>query len=365
MEVKNLFYFNTISHIGGIETWLWEIAKKYGSTHSIAVVYNQADKEQLARLKPLVRTVQHKEGMKYQCEKAFFCFNMDIIGEVEAKEKCLVVHGNYKWLPQNPPLDKRIDKVIAVSKDAAKGYTDITGIPCEVAYNPLTVDKPKRMIHIVSATRLNDDARDVNIKGKHRIYQLADALDKYCETHKVTYRWDIFCNIEGQDERSEHIFYHKGRLDIRDWLADADYVCQLSDNVEGFNYTVNEALTLGTPVIITPCDVYKELGINDKMAVFVDFDLSNVDKAVKKIFTTKKWEFSYKTPDDRWGELLAQGEPDYKYDPDALIRVRALRGFTTIVDNEVGRVRELGEEFEVTVKRYEQLEDFGGLIEKI
>ena len=363
MEVKNLFYFNTISHIGGIETWLWEIAKKYGSTHSIAVVYSQADKEQIARLKPFVRTIQHKDGMKYKCDRAFFCFNMDIIDCVEAKEKTLVIHGNYKWLQDAPPINKGINKVIAVSKDSADAYTELTGVPCEVAYNPLTVDKPKRMIHILSATRLNNEGRGTNIKGAGRMFALADALDKYCETHKVTYRWDIFCNIEGQE--SEHIFYHKGRLDIRDYLADADFVCQLSDNFEGYNYTVNEALTLGTPVIVTPCDVYKELGINDKMAVFVDFDLSNLDKAVKKIFTTKKWEFTYKTPEDRWGELLSEGEPDYKYDPNAIVKVRALKGFTDIVDTEVGRPRELGEEFEVTQKRFEVLEDFGGLVELV
>jgi glycosyltransferase involved in cell wall biosynthesis len=41
------------------------------------------------------------------------------------------------------------------------------------------------------------------------------------------------------------------RLDIRDYIADADYLVQLSDT-EAWSYSVLESLSLGTPVITTP-----------------------------------------------------------------------------------------------------------------
>lgn len=37
--MKNLFYLEHIHMIGGIETFFYNLALKYGATHDIAVVY--------------------------------------------------------------------------------------------------------------------------------------------------------------------------------------------------------------------------------------------------------------------------------------------------------------------------------------
>jgi hypothetical protein len=47
----------------------------------------------------------------------------------------------------------------------------MTGLPCSLCYNPINVDPPKRILSLVSATRLTKE------KGKARIVKLAKALD--------------------------------------------------------------------------------------------------------------------------------------------------------------------------------------------
>ena len=80
LHVKNLFYWRMIYRIGGVETFLWEIARKYGETHDIAVVYREGDPAQVARLTELVRTIKWKPGLRIHAERAFFGYQPDMDG---------------------------------------------------------------------------------------------------------------------------------------------------------------------------------------------------------------------------------------------------------------------------------------------
>ena len=87
----------------------------------------------------------------------------------------------------------------------------------------------------------------------------------------------------------------KPRLDILDYVANADYLVQLSDN-EGFCYSVVEALCAGTPVIVTPCPVFDEIGLVDGENCYkVPFDMKNFD--VKKLLG-EPLKFEYRPPQD-------------------------------------------------------------------
>lgn len=44
---------------GGIETWLFNIAKRWGNTHYITIYYDNADPQQLRRLQRLVRCEEY------------------------------------------------------------------------------------------------------------------------------------------------------------------------------------------------------------------------------------------------------------------------------------------------------------------
>ena len=73
-EYANIYYLGYIAKIGGIETFLYQLAKKY-QDYDLTIIYKQADKEQLARLKKYVRCVKYN-GQKIKCKKAFFNIDM-------------------------------------------------------------------------------------------------------------------------------------------------------------------------------------------------------------------------------------------------------------------------------------------------
>ena len=70
MYFTNIYYFYYLSDIGGTETFLYELAKKYHD-YDLTIVYRQADPKQLARLQQYVRCVKYT-GQKFKCKRAFF-----------------------------------------------------------------------------------------------------------------------------------------------------------------------------------------------------------------------------------------------------------------------------------------------------
>lgn len=356
--MKNIYYFFRISRIGGIETFFYQLAKKY-KDWDLTIYYRYADPEQLKRLKKYVRCVRYVEGQKIKCDKAFFNFNTDILDNVEAKEYCLVVHGNYEWLETDAPTHPKITKYYGVSKDACKSFTKLTGFKCEPIYNPIELEKPQRLVKLVAACRMEDP-----VKGGSRTKELVKALDNYCNETGNKYMMTVFTNeLYNEDGTkkageivSDNVVYMKPRLDIAPYMVDADYVVQLSDNFEGYNYTVNEALSYGTPVVITPCNVYKELGITDKDAIFLDFDLSNMDEVVKNIFT-KKLKPTYTPPTDSWDQILVKGKSTYKEEMNKKYLVRATKQWLIdcLIDNDLGIIPPEGYEYEIDGSRLDVL----------
>lgn len=345
IEATNCYYFRKICKIGGIETFFYELAKKYHDI-DLVVIYKDGDDKQLRRLKKYVKCIKYT-GQQIKCKKMFFNFNYEIIDNVEAEEYCLVVHGNYKWLKGAVPTHPKITKYYGVSQDSCEAFTELTGIPCELCYNPISKEEVKPVIRIVMACRLNDP-----IKGYNRTVRLIKKMDEYCELNNRQYQLDIFTNpVSGIDSPNVNIM--QPRLDIRPFIADADFVMQLSDNFEGYNYTINESLLYGTPIIVTPCGVYKELGLLDN-AIVLNFNCSNLDEVVEQVFN-KKIKVNYTPKEDRWNELLINVKSNYI--EEEIMKnyyVKATRNFT---DSLEGKHRVKDDEFLVNKERYEFLKE--------
>lgn len=94
----------------------------------------------------------------------------------------------------------------------------------------------------------------------------------------------------------------KPRYNMSDYIAQADYGVQLSDD-ESFCLFVQECLKLKVPVIVTDLPVYHEVGITNKEAYFLNLDMSNLD--VDKIYN-KIPKVNYKgvNSDKEYIELL-------------------------------------------------------------
>ncbi len=337
LEYKNIFYFVDINVIGGVETMFWNLARKYGESHDITILYQQADPKQLERLQKLVHCVKWT-GQTIKCEKAFFNFDISPIDKVEAKEYAVIMHSDYHARAIRPPQHSKITRYIGVSANVCKTAEEKLNCHAELCYNPIVVDKPRKVLHLVSATRLTAE------KGKDRMNILADALTKA----DVPFIWTVYTNDLVPID-NPNVIYCKPRLDIADYIADADFLVQLSDT-EGYSYTVLEALCMGTPVIVTPCPVYAEMKLTEQNSIVLPFDMSDIP--IEKIRKGLKKGFKYEPHQDRWSELLAPGEGNYKEQLKQIVRIRVTRIY---MDLELNRVVTPGEIIETNMGRAELL----------
>lgn len=335
IEHKNCFYFRYISSIGGIETFFYYFAKKY-KDQDIAIIYSEGDYKQIKRISQYVLLIKYK-GQKIKCDKMFFNFNIDIIDNVEAKEYIQIAHGDYKSLGIKPNTHPKINKYLGVSQLVCDTYKEITGYDTELCYNPIEIDKPKKILNLISATRLTYE------KGKSRIEKLASMLDKA----NIPYLWLIFTD-DTKAINNPNIIYMKPRLDIINYIANADYLVQLSDS-DGYCYSVVEALSVGTPVIVTNTPVMKEIGVNSINGFILDFDLSNVDlKAIYKGLP----KFTYTPKKDNYSKLLSKSKSTYE--SNKKVKVKCIQNYNDI---ELNKEITKGCEYELPFARASYLQD--------
>ena len=161
-EYENVFYFSHINVIGGVETFLYYLSKTYNNF----VVYYKDDKSDMAQIDRLSDRVEvHKwKGERIKCKRLFLNYNLDIIDYVDAEEYIWLVHMNYKSQNRVPTLHPKITKYCGVSKVACQEFEELSGKKCELLYNLVALDTPKKVLKLISATRLSEE------KGRKEIY---------------------------------------------------------------------------------------------------------------------------------------------------------------------------------------------------
>lgn len=336
-KVTNAIYCSDLNVIGGIETYLYELAKKYGD-YDIQLFYNTADKNQLRRLKKYIKCnkLDHKE--KIQCKQLFILYHTPT-PDFEADKIILILHATYSKASAGT-YNELTNEIYGCSKAVAEDYEKLYNRKAGVCYNPISIDKPQRVLKLISATRLTKE------KGKNRMIELGKQLD----AAEIPYIWLVFTN-DRYGINNPNIVYMQPRLDIRNYIAEADYLVQLSDT-EGYCYSVLEALCLGTPVIVTPIPCLIEMGVeNGKNGYIIDFDMSNIP--IKEIYNNIP-KFEYTPFEDGYDKLIIKEKSKYKEELKMKFRVKALPTFT-MPDNERGKTPEVGEEWIVTKERLDVL----------
>lgn len=315
---SNIFFIPHFNIIGGIETYAYELAKKYGK-YDITFIYTDdtSDRKQIARLRKLVRVKKYnKEDGIIECKRLFVMYkaNLDIF---KAEKIYLISHADYEEQKLKPVVDDRIDKYFGVSKSVADSYKRVSGKDTEVIYNPITIEKPRKILKLISATRLSKE------KGGYRMIQLAEALDKA----EIPYIWYVFTNGRLPFD-NPNIVYMKPRLDIRNWIAECDYLVQLSDT-EAWCYSVLESLLLHTPVITTPIPSFIEMGIKDgENGYILPFEMNDID--AEKIYNNIPKIKEFVAPEDRYNELILKKKSTYEYEE---VLVKALKNFFDIEED--------------------------------
>ena len=326
---------------GGVESFFYYMAKMF-QDRDITIIYKTGHASQVNRLKKYVRTIMWN-GQEVECDRIFFNYNYDIIDHVEAKEYGQVIHTDYS--KQNVAFNPhpKITRYIAVSEIVAETFKQKFGIECEVIYNPLKIDKPKKILHLISATRLTDE------KGKGRMEKLGKLLNE----SGIPYQWTVFTDNKKEID-NPNICWMSPRTDVTDFIAEADYLVQLSNQGEGRGYTVEEALTLAIPVIVTPVQSFLDMGVQDRINGFVvPFSLKDINpwEIYEKAGTFK---FEYKPPYTKWNDIL-KGKS--KYNPEeALPSYTCIRNYD---DTRIGRNIKVGESVECDKERAEFLKKKG------
>lgn len=338
----NVFYFHTLNSIGGIETFFYQLGKKYGDDFDIAVFYRHGDPNQVLRLSQYVHVKKYRDGTVIRGKRAFVCFNTDILDFIEAEEYYQMLHGDYTSLGVWPEIHPKIQKYISVSEVVRDAYQKGKGDDSIVCYNPFTPEKPKKVLNLVSATRLTAD------KGYPRMEILADAFTKA----GIPFVWTVYTD-SNRAVTNPNIIIRPPRLDIIDYIANADYFAQLSD-AEGYCYSVVEALSVSTPVIVTDMKVVHEIGvINGVNGWILPMDMENLPLA--DIYKGLK-KFKYTPLPDKWGELLVPGNYMTDEERNRPVHVRSKRIY---YDLQFERIVDFGEEWDTTSQRAEELEELG------
>ena len=348
--MRNVFFFHTINSIGGVETFFYELARKYHKKYDITVYYIRGDEKQIKRLKRYVRVIKWN-GEEVECEHAFFNYALEpIIDHIHAEKVYEIIHADFR-LQKNikPHIDERIDSYIAVSKRVAESFKAVTGVECEVCINPLTYDKTPNPLFILSAQRMTTE------KGGSRIAELIHRLD----SSEINYYWIIFTD-SSQRIKSPNVIYLPARLDVRPYIQACDLFVAVSDS-EGRCYSVGEKLASGSgKLLITPCPSFFEQGCDEENSIVLEFDMSNIGDVMKRIQELyegnkpKKSFVSIKV-EDAWGELLAKGKPEYKGMNFYRVRATELYREKNVFDTELGCVPVVGTEFTVDGERLEKL----------
>lgn len=357
MDIKhdNIIYVRDISQIGGVETYVYEMVKKYQDL-DIAVVYKTAHFKQLERIKKYCRTYKHTNE-KIICKVAIINYDVSIIDYIsEDAEIYQTIHADYEnsaytW---NPPKHQRIKEYIGITKHICESFKRITGNKNIIlSYNPLTIENEKVLI-LVSATRLS------KIKGKDRMIRLANALTNA----GINYIWYIFTN-DTEEINNPNVIYMKPRLDVSKWISQADYLVQLSDT-EACSYSINEALYRNIPVIVTPLPYLEEIGVKDNINSYIlKFDCSNIDEIVKKIRNVPSFNFNHL--EDNYKNILAKSQSSYKEELKMKFLVQATDKYERTNTNDIELtalhgtryVPKTGEQWEVNFARKETLVELG------
>ena len=341
-RLKNVIYFPSFNIIGGVETYCYEMALKYGNDYDLTVLYRNGDPQQMSRIAKVCRVIRVTMDDKIECDVFIFGWGWDILDNVSAHRYIQTFHADYINRHLNPSPSPKITDRFGVSDNTTNGIKEHFEWAKDAVtmYNPFTPKKPRKVLKLVSPTRLTPE------KGYERMKLLCDAFD----AEDIPFLWLVFTDQPKPPVHPNMAVFDAKVDGIIDYIADADYLVQLSDT-EGYSYSIVEALSVGTPVIATDFAVAHEQGIEDgKTGWILPMDMSEIP--VKKIYKGIK-KFTWQPPESHYETVLAKGKSTYEKDLKRIVRLRAKIRF---LDLKTDTVRAEGEEWEATWERGIDLE---------
>ena len=298
-----VLYYSWIQQIGGVETFIYNFCEKMTEYYDIAILYDKCDWKQIRRLQRFA-PCYHNGDHKIMCDTLIINGIFDKIPQkVTSKRKIRLIHTCKYEKFQILSVPDDCDEKIFVSKASMKSFDEKGTIISNI---PGNYDEKKALV-LLSATRLTSE------KGYDRMLKLADKFKK----NNIPFIWLVF-TAHNNREFPEGFIKLPPMLDIKPYIARADYLVQLSD-VEAFCYSIQEALQLKVPVLSTPIETLSEIGLkNGKNGYILPFNIEDIsDKDIKKIYNKiPKCEEYVRDTDSiirQWQQVLGNTVPTHSY----------------------------------------------------
>ena len=259
IRIKNLIYVaggcNGI--FNGYVSWLKNLGRCFSKKYKITILYDEIHPTTLKLFSEFFDCIQYNPGINYINESYtapytnyFYPKNIINLGE-----SYMFIHGCMSDYDNSMRFkDDLYSHYVGVSKVASKkavGYFPTDNI--ETIWNPFKIDEKMVKPHLM----LCSAHRTAKVKKPERVEKMAKMLDEL----GIPYTWNLFTDVNENT--------NKGGLVIRSrvsnplpYINDADYFVLLSES-EAMPYSVLEALSLNTKVIVTPLEAFFELGVKD------------------------------------------------------------------------------------------------------
>lgn len=313
---KVIVYQKLLYRIGGIETWDYNLAKKF-EDRDITFVFTSADRTQFENLSQYANVLMD-DGKKltprhYDCDvfiNANYDGSRDLLDRVTAKKIYQTIHSDFAalkrvngWTNFTLDIDKRTSRIFSASETAQKGLKEGFGYDSTVLRNILAPLDSERPMVFISLTRASEE------KGIGRCIEMAKRFRK--EGKKFI--WLLCSTLEAGDYDSNRqriqairsipeFIIVEPQLYSRELLWFADYLVQLSDT-EAYCYSIREAMQRGVPVITTPFNEAVKIVKPGENGWIVDFDLHDLN--VDSIFNKKPQQVTYSEKvSPLWDEVL-------------------------------------------------------------
>lgn len=314
IKTQVVIYRTSIDRIGGIETFIYSFCKRMSDYYDITVLYDNISNEQLSRLIEICPVIKNNLETPIICDTLI----VNSIGEqiprnVSFKKSIQMVHCLKQSANWNIPQKR--DYIINVSQASKDSFEEEAknGI---VIHNLTDGVKPHKALLLVSALRVGASDKQGN---DARCIKFARMLDKA----DIKYLWLYFGDKPMVNE-PENMHYCGLKLDIKPYIAKADYLVQLSGS-EAFSYSLLESLECRTPVIVTPLAQNEDMGIVDgQNGYIVPFDVDGFD--VRKILKIPRFEYKHDNEEiiKQWRTILGDSKPTHDYKPRKEVEVEAL-----------------------------------------
>lgn len=311
-DIKNIKKVNNIIYVengcnglfNGYITMIKNIGRCYADKFKIAILYktiNENTKKDFEELS--LECLKNKRDTIYICDKLLVLYTCYFYPKniVNLNRNYLIIQGNMSDYENTARYSDDIyTNYLAGTKTAAlkaEGYYPTSNI--EYIWNPYKLDKKlvKPRLKLVSTLRYS------KIKCPERIEKMARLMDEL----EIPYTWEVF--TDGRENTNINgLIFRKRTANPLPYVADSDYFVLLG-NSEAFCYSVIEALSVNTKVVVTPLPTFEELDIldnyNTTVIPFEYFDDKNEEKlkeVIIKMYKEKDIQIDYKP-----SEILLNG----------------------------------------------------------